>query len=123
MINYERYQNLLIHSADGIVSPLRGISDSTAKQLEDCFFGYSGLYRTSSEPPHPDSHRPFLKLYYRFIEIHDTFRTLGEIRKYLHELPPAKRLIFTSLQLRFLSQAYISEVYILRDRLLKYVEC
>ena len=114
MISYQRFENRLIHAAQGIISPLNEIKDkSVLKGLEKCFLGYSSLYRTSKEPPAPENHKPFIQLYYRFIEIHDTYRVLVDIHEYLKELRSEKQFIYASLQLRFLSQAYVSEVYIL----------
>jgi hypothetical protein len=124
MMAFERFTNSLIKCADGVVSPLDEIGDKKlVKNLENTFWGFHGLYRTAKQPDSPKSHKAFTEVYYRFIEVYDTTRVLHEISKYTKKEPYWAKEFSSVQKLRHYAQSYASEVYVLRDRLLKFLIC
>jgi hypothetical protein len=62
------------------------------------------------------------KIFYRFIEISDSYERLLDIETYLTKFPYGNSRITKTRHLRFIVEAYLQETYILKERLISFLK-
>ena len=121
--SFNKYHENLLSRARKIVTNI-GESKENIKKFEESFINeifFPDKLTTVNQKLSPQDIF-FSVLFYGFNEIYISFERLKDLEVYISRFPNIKTPIAKINYLRFLIENYLSEVYILRERLNKYLK-
>ncbi|MCE5272232.1 hypothetical protein LLH00_13220 [bacterium] len=121
MDEFEKYQDAIAESAKKIITPLlKKNKKELGAVFENFIFGFNGP--STIEPKLTAEESFFGKLFYGYTEILQSLEMLEDIVFFIGRYPFHKTRISRERYLRFNLEAWLSESYILQERLERYLK-
>lgn len=120
MKGFERFQKAMIKAAQQHLKPaMEEHRDALAETLKNELFDLEGPRQLNRQLGTRDQF--FGKAFRGFMEISKSMETLDDIAFYMSRFPFQRTRITRERYLQFHVESYYSEIYILRDRLTRYI--
>ena len=120
MEDYEKFQEAILKAAQYNIRPLMEENrDELNKVVENHLFNKTGP--TSVNRKLSQEEVIFGKVFKGFTEISDTFNCLKDIEIYIGRFPYSGTKISKTRHLQYNFENYLHEIYILKERLIKYL--
>lgn len=117
---FERFQTAMIAAAQQHLKPaIEKHRDALAETLNNDLFDLDGPRKLDRPLDARDEF--FGKIFCGFMEIYKSLETLNDIAFYINRFPFHQTRITRERYLQFHVESYVSEVYILRERLTPYI--
>jgi hypothetical protein len=122
-MSYEKFTAATIKVAQSLIRPVMGADRTTSgltEVFENTMFDLSGP-RTLDRPQLTPLQTFQEKLFYQYLEIDKSFNALKDIELYVGRFP-YKGAVSRPNHLRYHVENHLHEIYVLRERLVKYVK-